>query len=354
MAKVKNQNIPAQEVIYDPDPARPHTVGEAYIGTVTEGFNQPAGAGETTVERSPRQGHPSRRGPGTAAQALGRDCMKCCGDMWRNLPQYFRDCIKQLYNDRPPPPTDRQVAPDWFSTPYMMFTRLCVNRCREVGSCAFSPYELLTCPDPDCAGASIGYTTTQMHVNETQQLSIVNPHAGASYTFEIDAGGGTIDGAHLYTAPADNSDCALNASINLMCNETIVDTLEIAINTVNGDAGYYVFCSKTSWSDGTYFDCQAEIKERHLRCDGTVPLFESGCTGLPCSAVVLAGEGACEAVWPSLCECVVGYCSGYCMAGLADGCAPYGGAYDPPEQIGMHDTRSAALKLSGCCPSQLF
>lgn len=340
MAKVENQNIPAQEVIYDPDPARPHTVGEGYAQAVTEGSALGGNSSQMVVRQSPRQGHPSQRGPGTAGQALGRECMKCCGDMWRNSPQYYKDCMKQLYNDREPPARDRQVAPDWFSTPYMMFTRFCVNKCREVGSCDFSIYEIALCPDPNCIGATIGFSTQGMGINETQQLTVLDPNPGGEYTWELFEGGGDIDGDGLYTAPASNENCDQNATINLMCFGTIVDTLDISVNAVSGTAGFLTYCEKSSYAGGYCLECYAGINKRNINCNGTVSETYSGCVSVPCYLNICPGRTPTEEEWEGLCNCAYGRIT-------APDCL--GATHDD-----NWDRRTEGQLTAGCCPPQFM
>jgi len=210
-----------------------------------------------------------------------------------------------------------------------------------------NPNLCLTCGTP-----SIGYTTTQMAINETQQLSVVGGGVGP-YSWSVMSGGGSISGSGLYTAPSSNANCSGNPTIGLICKGATMATLSLAINGTSGTAGYGAYCSKTS-AGGYYCPdghgglmCQAAIMERHLNCNGTVSGSTSGCTN-PSVQALGCPPDYCANVWPTLCAAVVANCTpGFCT----DGCSPYGEAFATPV---FHDTRTVAQKAAGCCPSQLM
>lgn len=325
MAKVKNQNIPAQEILYSPDPQRPYTIGEAYVHTLTEGHNSPVEEGQLIVQKTPRNGRPRQRGKGTPAQATQRDCFKCCAEMWRNTPNFFKNCVKEIYNSTRPGPKTRQIPPEWYSTPYSTFMGECLKKCRAIGNCEFSPFEIFTCPDTRCTGATIGFTTNQMQGGETQNLTILNPNPAGSYELRIISGGGEIDGDGKYYAPNTNPNCQENVTIALICYETIMDTLEIAINTGTGLAGYVDFFCQTQRAIGL---CAAQIKAKKLYCDGSTSTSYYACSpgtgGIPCTL-----DNYLE-IWEELCQIEWGRIT--CQS----------------------DTRTTEQLLSGCCPTQLF
>lgn len=329
MAKVKNQNIPAQEVIYDPDPARPHTVGEAYIQALTEGHHTPVEAGVLVVQKSPRQGRPGNRGPGTPGQKPGRDCMKCCGEMWRRLPQYFKDCVKQAYNNRPAPARDRQVSPEWFSTPMMMWGGQCQKACLDQGGCEFDPETLFNCPDPRCAGAYIGYTTLSLMVNECLSLTIEGGEEGAPLTFALISGGGSVTPTGLYCAPASNPGCVNNATVGLYCGSYLQDQVEI---TVNAYPTCYV--ASREFVCQTQGQCGGVCYYRTYDCNGTLVIPN------PCTPGDLGECSECVNDPNPLCLQVTGG-----GVGIYTEAAEY---YNCPLQTG--DLRSEAAIEGGCCP----
>ncbi len=81
---------------------------------------------------------------------------------------------------------------------------------------------------PTCGSPSIGYTTTQMSINETQQLTVVGG-GGGPYTWSL-SGGGSISSSGLYTAPGSNANCSNNPTISLICRGQTMATLSIAVN----------------------------------------------------------------------------------------------------------------------------
>lgn len=194
-----------------------------------------------------------------------------------------------------------------------------------------------TCP----AGAAIGYTSQQMTVNGTQTLSAVpvgDPACGTVYDWAITAGGGTLSAptgdSVIYTAPATNAECANNPTIQLSCNGTVLDSLQLAVNAgptsfrayrhVRGckkPCGYYPgedWCGKTfgifpgtnglACSDPTY------------RCDGTFYDYQNLFTG--------------ENLTPANCNT---FYNANC------GTAP-----------SITDLRTAPQKTAGCCPAGLL
>ena len=360
MAKVINQDIPASEVLYDPDPARPYTLGEAYVNIMTEGHHSPVTEGELIVQKTPRQGRPPQRGPGSTAQAPQRACFQCCAQLWRDSPQYFKDCMKEIYNDRPTPVKDKQIPPEWFSTPWSSFLQLCLVKCRQEGGCSFTIYDLITCPSPGCVGATIGYTTTAMQINETQKLTIINPHAEASYIFQLGGGGGTVTEAGLYTAPATNANCDQNATINLVCEERVIDSITIAINArATNEVAYFITEERNSGNG-----CAWAVGQTRYKCDDSLYAAFEPCAGCNCYSGGDFSFGPCccypdygppkhcnEPIGGAPKYCTeeglysavqAGYCGGVCDS-VPNGCT-----------LGTHDVRTPAMIAAGCCPEALL
>jgi len=133
------------------------------------------------------------------------------------------------------------------------------------------------CEDKDFPDISvtIGYTTQQMAVSETQDLSVYGRNtrwSSSNYVWKITGGGGTLDvkgseplqriygpeeteyveGATLrayvveYTAPDTNPYCECNPIIELWCGGALMAILSIAVNAVE-DVAYIL----------NFEDCQA-------------------------------------------------------------------------------------------------
>jgi hypothetical protein len=157
---------------------------------------------------------------------------------------------------------------------------------------------------PVCAG-SINYTTQQMSVNQTQNLSWTDntnypsyaPCEGAWKGFDFSwslSGGGSISSTTeqniTYTAPSANEGCINNATISLLCNGVAVDTLEISINAVTSLYTAYIVktCTEKHCIDlgdegcsGAIGGCAkcAEVIGRAYNCDGTVRSTPTCTTG---------------------------------------------------------------------------
>lgn len=192
----------------------------------------------------------------------------------------------------------------------------------------------------DCGAPSIGYTTTQMAINETQQLSVVGGGAGA-YTWSV-SGGGSITPGGLYTAPSSNANCSNNPTISLLCGGHTMATLNIAVNAAAGNAGYYNICKKNSFSSGACPDgsarleCTASMEKYNYTCSGVVGTDLGSCSGLQVGYDCGPGIKDCADEWPGLCTAA----EGDCTSGCPNGCS-----------TGYHDQRTDAQKLAGCCPA---
>jgi len=182
---------------------------------------------------------------------------------------------------------------------------------------------------PKCNGATIGFTTQQMAVGESQTLTIIEGETPPYGTmrFNLWSGGGSFS-ENTYTAAAENPDCVNNAGIQLLCeidgcSPEICDTLNISVNAVLGDdpAGFDRIAKSEQceyWPSGcgeTWW-CLSTCWDRYFKCDGTV---------LSQNSTSLAGP----------------YCVGC-------GCA----AANCP--IPFEDRRTPAMIAAGCCPEQLL
>jgi len=185
--------------------------------------------------------------------------------------------------------------------------------------CKSISIEITAC---ECNSAYIAYTTQQMAVNESQNLTVGNPVTGSVYTWVLSGGGSlsTYTGSSTtYTAPAANENCLQNATITLKCDnpEETCDTLQIAINAVTDTTIAYWL----SVSPGT---CTREYGG-----------------------------------WFCFCTCNRYYCTGGvsptgCVGtGIYD-CTPLGSACTNCRYPTPYDVRTEAQKAAGCCPAALI
>jgi len=218
---------------------------------------------------------------------------------------------------------------------------------------ALNTYIRAGCPvawiDNACSSATIKYTTTQMAVNETQQLTATGEFhdwfINGEIKWELDGGGAlsSYEGETvIYTAPGTNAECADNATISLICNGTVEASLTIAINAVSTDerasamlsAGYCyvnlnsppIICiiCKGTWN--TY------------KCDGSQPT-DPACTNVmeACGFKVICHY---DGTTPNCSEC---------YAELPSCCDLYGVTFGVAK-----DLRTADMITAGCCPSALL
>lgn len=343
MAKVFNQEIPVGDVLHDPDPARPHTLGEGYQQAVTEGYTGVAKGTAKTVRVSPKKGRPSERGAGTPKQQARRECFTCCAEIWRNLTAEYKACLKEIWNNRPPPIKKKDIPPEFFSSPYNIWMRECLKACRDHGCGGVEPEDLFPCENYSCLEIVIQFTTVQMQGGETQNLSYT-PRPNCDCHWES-AGGGFItgEGAQVeYTAPASNPQCAQNGIINLVCANQVVDTLNISVNTASGQAGHYFLCTKQR----VQAQCSAHITVFPLNCNGEVmwPNWVICASASPsfCPMPPLE-QSEVEAILSAKCaEAWSNYFphGDYCPGGS-------------PGEDGYADARTWDDKEAGCCPAQL-
>jgi RHS repeat-associated protein len=185
---------------------------------------------------------------------------------------------------------------------------------------------------------SIGYTTQQMAVNGTQNLT-ASGGSGNPYTWSIIRGGGSLSSSTgnsvTYTAPSSNSNCANNPTIQVTDSNGYSNILSLAVNAYSGVAGYNVVTD-----DGCAFRsagiCSWQIWKQPLYCNGNLGPNWSMCSpghNSPCTVpdfFAMKGPG-CDA---ERAACYMSYCP--------DGCA-----------AGIHDLRGS-LSGYGCCPAELI
>lgn len=195
----------------------------------------------------------------------------------------------------------------------------------------FSIGECSGCTPPTCT-YTISYTTQAMSISTSQILTATEadpPHpSGADpdlFQWVLSGGGSlsvTSGISTEYTAPDTNPNCDNNATITLLYGGVTCDTLEIAINAVQGGAGWYVYgliCA------GGY--CREQV--RQLLCNGSINPWVSN-------------DLKCNDAWVS---CWIRD-HPYFDVSLCAGCQ------QPGDYI---DLRVSYGNLSaGCCPPQLM
>lgn len=179
------------------------------------------------------------------------------------------------------------------------------------------------------ATGKILYTTPQQPPGTTQDITVENPNC--EYTWELIGGGSlsVVNGVVKYTAPTSNPNCENNATINMLCDGVIVDSIQIAINVSMSTAvayrdqlgfgslpegGGYV-CGGSQFYAAKWGGCCSF----HYLCNGTIQTTRAH---LLCS------------------------CSGCPLDMAHEVCDPC------PE--GVLDLRTELMKLQGCCPAQLM
>ncbi len=189
-----------------------------------------------------------------------------------------------------------------------------------------------------CGGESIGYVSQQMGVNDIQSLTVVDPAAGATYTWEVTSGGGSITSDGVYTAPATNAGCANNPTISLKCGGNVMTTLKLAVNgsDTNCQKAATQYCVKYAARTPPWSCCQ----------------FFYGCKGVE---VATGGCGGSNSSFcgPGYWDCVNYTATRMTINDLHDtealalsSCSGHAS--------GTYDTRTEANLLAGCCPQQLL
>ena len=216
-----------------------------------------------------------------------------------------------------------------------------------VGILIFPPVAWCECTScGDCPRPLINYTTQQMSYGGTQELNAVG--GAGSYTWSIVSGGGSLSSSSgpstVYTAPADNENCANNPTILLTdaCQKTA--SARFAISGPQYTTAYRVstwidepVC--TPLSSGWFLVIQA------YDCDGSRhSVGDFGCflcsdfPGSNCFYPTCASEAgaiaACQSCPPHLvCGDFWIHCPEICTDGLT------------------WDVRNDYYKFYGCCPA---
>ena len=201
-----------------------------------------------------------------------------------------------------------------------------------------------------CPGSIIVFTSHQMSINQKQGLAVIEDGC-SPYTWEVYAGGGTVSpttgSSTLYTAPAQNSNCYLNATIRVTNYSGKYSDLKIAINAVQGLA---------IWSNefnGTYPNSKCTSggtvwRGRRINCDGSYGPDIGICSACNCvpTGQCIQDPTCSDRVIQRTCCAYANNCwpwPGYHpVCGISQCCEAYG------------DVRTPALKTAGCCPEQML
>lgn len=206
---------------------------------------------------------------------------------------------------------------------------------------------------PECECKTIGYTTQQMSADEEQTLTVIDHSEGCTYFWAISSGGGHLSSptgtSVCYYAPPSNANCEQNPTITLSLDETVCDTLQLAVNSsaINHNAYYEIYTTEVQ-------ACVWEIKRRTRKCDGTVTSGSNiTCDACSCDACaqcccgfIRETPGDCQPNWscdPAGFYCLESNLQARCQAGDLCGI----GTCDD----GFYDTRSDGEIEAGCCPA---
>lgn len=219
----------------------------------------------------------------------------------------------------------------------------------------------------------ITYTTPQQPPGTTQDLPIDSPNPACEYTWTLVGGGSlsVVNGVMRYTAPTTNPNCENNATISLLCNGVVVDTLDIAINTGGTGTAYYsTVCVTEGHCEepvqvGSQWVTQftvATVRITRYNCAGTETGTTTYCQagGGICLRTLAQGPMSCADCLASktVTSCGITYsranhlscagkaleCGAWCRYGLTDG----------PALGDLVDVRTSEQIAAGCCPAPLM
>lgn len=198
------------------------------------------------------------------------------------------------------------------------------------------------CPRTDyCSwGGDIVYTTLEMKFSESQSLSVTPNISGASYSWSVISGKGSVSpatgGSTTFTAGTQNINCLEDPVVGLYCNGLLIDSIIINVTSTSttkaGEICRMVNKSCT-WNPGIgKYDGYAECSGRNVRCRGTED--QVGLVGM-----YAVGN-----------TCLSSELNAYSKASQYPyGSCHYGGIAGEGK---MWDIRTSAMKLAGCCPPQ--
>lgn len=286
--------------------------------------------------------------------------------------------------------TGAEVSPDSLSIEITMQSRTSIPG-GEVRTQARDTVVVERCAAEKCCNCTkskIVYTTNQMNISETQNLSASEISKGCKDKVKLlwTVTNGSLDkytGAEVvFTAPATNINCDEDADINLYCDGKLIDSLHI---TINASGTGYAVVYNTCYQEGgdcssgpgllyveqVAYDCSGS-QVRNIRCFCTRCLTAPKCVvSDPC-----IGLRKCERSFAESDSCDARGVTSYTCADLSAHLTPtrdicgdtYGDVYYPCAEVvggsGTYplgaapldtytDIRTTEMKNAGCCPPQL-
>lgn len=230
--------------------------------------------------------------------------------------------------------------------------------------------------EPDCSNSeTIGYTSLEMLLGQTQNLQVMDSHNGP-YRWEISSGGGSLNTDQgllvTYTAPKTNEDCLLNPTITLYCCSYPMDSITLAIRSPHFDYNKVAYFSTEQQDTSDGLTCRYHVVPIAHRCDGSAPRTWGGPAcgsdaasryvgSCPECAVLKYWDEHCTPCWGVWCydrtadmahaitnceakgtttwvldKTYTVHCTGYCG------------------QDAVQDVREASMKTNACCPGALL
>lgn len=192
------------------------------------------------------------------------------------------------------------------------------------------------------SNTSVGYTTTQMNINQQQTLQLLGGSTECESQCEWSVDNGTLSsssGAEVtYTAPSSNANCGGNATVVLTCNGVVVDTLNITINAYSGSTQaallWYHTISERPWEELC-------VGPNHLWCSPRGPeICYAARVEVKFIRIYCDGSESAPVVYSAL----------TCYCKTVEECFAINGGVSEE----LVDGRSAALIAAGCCPEQLM
>ena len=381
MAKVKGSNPPYSDWEYTDEAGVDYLFGGFVQQALKEPYLSQADPETDITGQTQRGARPTQQGDGTPSQKEIRGIFRSCADLWNSLPL---DCLDPATD---PPTTSKNSvwdAKEEFGVVcsyYDLFMRCCTKWALEHdgdmpdGDCF--PCE----SDCGCEGIAIGYTTQQMLVDEEQTLTVSGAIEGCVYSWCITSGGGSLNVEEgttvIYTAPSTNASCSNNATISLMVDDVVCDSLGIAIDVTNGASwqSYFVVEVKnfSYLTTKTGKPNTGECDEYYWNVSGTVTVNAYGCSGAlvygPCEAGAQVSPTVRYDEFGNLC-CTKNAAGEYylCVPGDKETVEALVLAVIPRSQCFLGrthglgwwvdgspvDKRTDGMKTAGCCPAGLL
>lgn len=398
MAKVKNQVYDGSEVTYIDAAGDTHFFGELFRHIMPDAYPLPSLNPTGVAKKSSRGFKPPSQGDGSAAQKPWRDCYKACVKRWNEM----QDNCPAL---APCPAVgskknvwDAKQAQGVMCSYFDLYMGCCLSHCSKItvtgpGGVAFTGGTIPTaepcwpCPPP-CLDSdlSIGYTTTRMHVGESQALWAHDSLFGdgvpccptGDLSWEIIEGSGTLEPdsgqATVYTAPDINVGCKENPTIQLTdcCGRIATLTLAVNayVNTIPPHTAVFIGECVSSHSETPDVGCNNNtcpgypnctqytlLVSRLARlyayfCDGTAVGPGVSCGDKDCGSCGASTGAACYPIpldYPCTCEEAFGQMAGKCNPASPNDDCPACGA----DGCSI-DVRTAEMIEQGCCPPEIL